>query len=175
MTRTPSTAKPVPLEWVQALFDRMGAIYGPRAVAQLWDGANIADVQAVWANELGKLSNSQLGAGVASMADAFKRPPNLGELMAHCRAARAQQHADAPQLTDQRRADPATQREGVARVQAAVEPLARRKAVRSGSQWAHDLLKRGTGRSGQPLTPEVIRVAKDAIRNHGRIKGGNDE
>jgi hypothetical protein len=170
MTRSPSMFKPVPLEWVEKLFDRMTAIYGPRAVADLWDGADLSDVHAVWAVELGKLSAAQLGAGVQTMAETFKRPPNLGELMAHCRAARVQP-ASNPQLTDNRRADPATQREGMAKFRAAVAPLANRR-VNPGSAWAHRLLQRGTSASGGALPPEVVRIAKDAIRNHSR-KGGN--
>jgi hypothetical protein len=172
MTLTPSTPKAVPLEWVQRLFDRMTALYGVRLVADTWQGTNIDDVQAVWAVELAKLTLEQLGAGVQTMANAFPLPPTLPQLLAHCRAARPPRTNDA-QLTDQRRADPATQREGMQRFRDAVKPLAMGRS-NPGSKWARDLLARGTGPYGATLTPEVRRVAERAVAHHA-TRGTHDD
>ena len=173
MTLSRSTCEPVPLEWVQKLFDRMAIMYGSRVVADFWVGLDLAEVKAAWAVELGKLTPEQLGAGVRTMGNAFaKRPPSLPELMAHCRAARPHV-TDAPQLTDQTRADPETQRSGMERFREAVRPLAMPR--NPGSAWAHRLLERGTSRSGGALPAEVRRVAEGAIANHARRGKHGDE
>lgn len=170
MTPSQSTFKPVPIDWVQKLFDRMTALYGPRLMADVWHGVKLEEVHSIWAAELGKLSSAQLGAGVQTLADAFQRPPTLPQLMAHCRTARQQQQATAPQLTDQRRADPKQYAANMERVKDAAKPKRP-----NGVAWAWRLLERGTGASGQALTPEVIRVAESAIERYGRKGGKNDE
>lgn len=166
MTRTQSTVKPVPLEWVEKLFDRFTALYGAQLVAAMWQGANLADVQNVWCAELGKLSPEQMRAGVHSLSDAFPKPPTLPQLMAHCRAARVQQ-TDAAQLTDQRRADATQQAGNMQRLRAALAPL-QDSPRRAGSAWAWRILERGKSASGLPLPSEVVRCAEDAIKNHAR-------
>ena len=88
-------------------------------------------------------------------------------IVAHCRAARVQQTTNAPQLTDARRADATQQAANMQRLRDALKPL-QGMPRRAGSAWAWAVLERGTGRSGQPLTPEIIRCAEDAIKNHAR-------
>lgn len=170
---TPSEwpASAVPESWITALFEKLANQYGARFL-DLWRGVDMVGVRREWGMALAKLSPEQLRAGVHSLHD-LKAVPTLAEFVAHCRQARREDAGTNAQLTDQRRADAATQREGMARLREAVKPLMSAR-INPGSQWAHDLLARGTGRSGQPLTPEVIRVAKDAIRNHSRSTRGGD-
>jgi hypothetical protein len=171
MTLLPSTPKrdwpanAVPESWIDSLFDKMGAYYGSRFV-DMWGAQKLEDVREVWGVELRKLSPEQLRAGVHSLDTAFPFPPTLPQFMAHCRQAR--RSVPASQLTDQRRADPARYAANMEKVVNAAKPRAP-----SGVQWAIDLLKRGTSRSGSPLPAEVRRIAEGAIKNK-RI-GGNDD
>jgi hypothetical protein len=164
-------ANAVPAAWVESLFEKMATIYGSRFHA-LWGDVDPHSVRKTWGVELAKLSPEQLRAGVHSLCDTLADPPTLPRFMGHCRAAR-QQQANAPQLTDQRRADPATQREGMQRFRDAVRPLAMGRS-NPGSKWARDLLARGTGPYGATLTPEVRRVAERAVAHHA-TRGTHDD
>lgn len=163
----------VPEAWIDNLFSKFNALYGARFV-DFWGSAPIAEVRKQWGVELRKLSPEQLRAGVATLTDAFPSVPNCGQFLAHCRNARRERVDNAAQLTDQRRADPSQYAGNMQRLKAATRPL---NASRSGGvAWAWALLERGTGRSGQALTPEVIRCAEDAIKNHAaRGKGERNE
>lgn len=163
-TSSPWPENAVPEAWIDSLFAKLSAFYGSR-FADAWRDTNLNDVRRVWGLELRKLSAEQLRAGVHSLDTAFPYPPTLPQFMAHCRQARRDDKA--PALTDQRRADSALYAVNMEKVMNAAKPRAP-----SGVQWAVDLLKRGTGRSGQPLPAEVRRVAEAAIAN--RRTGGID-
>lgn len=165
-------ADAVPREWVDSLFAKMATRYGGR-VADMWRGLDGEEVRKAWGVEMAKLSPEQLREGVRTLADAFQQPPNVGQFLAHCRAARQAQTARAvAALTDQRRADVTTQREGMDRLRRELAPLNAPRGV--GVDWAIRLLERGTSASGAPLPSEVVRVARTAIANKTGKRGGKD-
>lgn len=90
---TPSMLKPaasidwpadaIPQAWVEKLFGRMSAMYGSK-FADLWRGTDLQQVQRVWGQELGSLSNDELRDGVAGLRNR-PFPPTLPEFVALCR------------------------------------------------------------------------------------------
>lgn len=78
-----SHPQPVPLHWVESLFEHMHGHYGAK-FAQQWQGTDSATVKAVWATELGKLTPEELNRGLAALVTC-KWPPTLPEYIALCK------------------------------------------------------------------------------------------
>lgn len=83
-TATTSTFKPVPLEWVEKLFEAMTACYGVRFL-DMWRGVDMDSVKAKWATELGKLTFDELRRGHAALMQR-DTPPSLPQFVKLCRA-----------------------------------------------------------------------------------------
>jgi len=82
VTSLPNRAA-LPDAWIAKLFSRFSAMYG-RRFADLWGDSNLADVKALWAEELAVLSRDELAYGV-SACKTRDWPPNLPEFLKLCR------------------------------------------------------------------------------------------
>lgn len=78
-----STSRPVPLSWVESLFARMEGMYGSKFL-DMWRGADIAVVKALWSEEMGKLSAEELKRGYSALMSR-DWPPSLPEYVKMCR------------------------------------------------------------------------------------------
>ena len=73
----------LPNAWIDRLFSRFSAMYGTR-FADMWAMSDLAEVKALWAEELAALSNAELAFGV-SACKTRDWPPNLPEFLKLCR------------------------------------------------------------------------------------------
>lgn len=69
--------------WIERLFSRLAALYGA-AFGRQWQGTNLADVKAVWAEKLGGFTASNIASALQS-CDERPYPPNLPEFIELCR------------------------------------------------------------------------------------------
>ena len=72
-------------DWIERLFSRLAALYGA-AFGRQWDGTNLADVKATWADKLGGFTASQIASALQACDDR-QYPPNLPEFIGMCRDA----------------------------------------------------------------------------------------
>lgn len=78
--------KSIPTAWVDRLFDRFTAIYGAQKVAAMWGGADLAEVKALWAQQLGRFTGGTIAVAVQAVIDSGRQwPPTLPEFVAICR------------------------------------------------------------------------------------------
>lgn len=80
---TQSTSTPLPLPWVERLFERFAAMYGTKFL-DLWRDMDVQAVKAAWAEDLAGMTVDEIKAGI----DALKTkpwPPTLPEFIALCR------------------------------------------------------------------------------------------
>lgn len=78
-----TSIKPVPLSWVESLFNRMSGMYGKK-FADMWQGSDIDTVKALWAEEMGKLSGEELKRGYGALMTR-DWPPSLPEYVKMCK------------------------------------------------------------------------------------------
>lgn len=78
-----TSTKPAPLSWVESLFGRMSAMYGKK-FSDMWQGSDISTVKAIWAEEMGKLSNEELKRGYGALMTR-DWPPSLPEYVKMCK------------------------------------------------------------------------------------------
>jgi Replication protein P len=76
---------PIPIRWVEDLFERLRAVLGPR-MADVLAGADIDRVKAEWADALASFSADEVKRGLAATRTR-KFPPNLPEFLHLCRPA----------------------------------------------------------------------------------------
>ena len=83
VTTLSTSTKPAPITWVESLFGRMEAMYGSKFL-DMWRGADVEMVKALWAEEMGKLSSEELkrGYGMLMQRD---WPPSLPEYVKMCK------------------------------------------------------------------------------------------
>lgn len=81
--RSPGDAKPLPLEWIDRLFDKFKARYGTLFIDR-FGGLPVEVVKEEWASELGGYTGAELTRGLDGCR-ALKFPPTLPEFMAMCR------------------------------------------------------------------------------------------
>lgn len=79
-----TSTKSAPLSWVESLFERMQAIYGNKFI-DMWRDTNLDMVKALWAAEMGKLSNEELSNGYQLLMTKVW-PPSLPEYVQMCKA-----------------------------------------------------------------------------------------
>lgn len=155
----------LPKHWIEALFAKMSAFYGDK-FSMMWRGSNIDEVKKAWAVELWKLSRDQLKAGSDALT-AFNKPPTLPEFIHHCRQVRAEASAQAaPVIEHLTPADPAVINANMAKQRKIIGSLRMTSAHKG---WAQEMLDRGTGKNGTPLTVEVRQHCQDVI--DGRVYG----
>lgn len=88
--------------WIERLFSRLAALYGA-SFGRQWEGTNLSDVKAVWAEKLGGFTAQNIAAALQS-CDERPYPPNLPEFIELCRNHARRQGLQslslpAPQLT----------------------------------------------------------------------------
>jgi len=86
-----SNYEPLPLAWVERIFDRMTATYGVQKMSAMWTGVRAGDnpdawvqtVKETWAQALGRYPRQALVAAVEAMpAECGVWPPTLPEFCA---------------------------------------------------------------------------------------------
>lgn len=78
-----SNYEPLPLPWVERIFDRMTATYGVQKMSAMWTGVSPEQVKATWAQGLGRYPRQALAAAVEAMpAECGVWPPTLPEFCA---------------------------------------------------------------------------------------------
>jgi hypothetical protein len=156
---SPWPVNAIPQRWVETLFAKMSAFYGSR-FADMWRGSNVLEVQKAWAIELKKLSSAQLKAGVDALT-AFTKPPSLPEFIEHCKRTRLEMAAhEAPRLEHTAPADQKVIDSNLKKIQRIVHSVQLKSAHKG---WATEMIERGTGRNGAPLTVEVLQSCRDVI------------
>lgn len=71
------------MPWIDRLFSRLSAFYGSK-FADLWRGTDLAEVKAVWAEELAGFSGAEIAKGLEG-CKAKEWPPTLPEFLLLCR------------------------------------------------------------------------------------------
>lgn len=79
---SPVARRALPDAWVDRLFARFSAMFG-RTWASQWEGADMASVKAIWAEDLAGCTAEQIRAGIDALTGAF--PPSLPEFAQLCR------------------------------------------------------------------------------------------
>ncbi len=78
--------KPLPSAWVDRLFSRLAAFYGSQKLATMWVDADMAEVKAVWAEQLGRFEPASISAALQRLIDSGNQwPPTLPEFVELCR------------------------------------------------------------------------------------------
>lgn len=91
MSTQPSSLPP---DWVDRLFARFLAFYGAQKVGAMWNGADVAEVKAVWGEQLGRYRPVTIGAALQKLIDSGNQwPPTLPEFVELCRLAAVEKHA----------------------------------------------------------------------------------
>lgn len=85
LSTSPQPAKPVPVSWIERIFARLSSYYGTK-FADLWNGLNIAQVKADWADALATYTPDEIGRGLAECLR-HDWPPTLPEFLKRCRPA----------------------------------------------------------------------------------------
>jgi hypothetical protein len=78
-----TSTQPAPISWVESLFARMQGIYGNKFL-DMWRDTDTEMVKALWADEMGKLSNEELKRGYAALMTR-DWPPSLPEYVKMCK------------------------------------------------------------------------------------------
>ena len=79
-------SKPLPSAWVDRLFSRLAAFYGSQKLATMWVDADMAEVKAVWAEQLGRFEPTSISAALQRLIDSGNQwPPTLPEFVELCR------------------------------------------------------------------------------------------
>jgi hypothetical protein len=75
-----SSYEPIPLAWVERIFERMTALYGVQKMSAMWTGVNAEQVKQTWAQSLGRYPRQAIAQAVEAMADECGAwPPSLPE------------------------------------------------------------------------------------------------
>lgn len=78
-----SNCEPLPIAWVERIFDRMTATYGVQKMSAMWTGIEPDEVKRTWAQALGRYPRPALAAAVEAMPDECGAwPPTLPEFCA---------------------------------------------------------------------------------------------
>lgn len=105
----------LPSEWIERLFSRFSAMYGAR-FADMWGGSNLADVKAVWAQDLGRYSGKQI-AWALELTKTKPFPPTLPEFADWCRQA----PRELPVALPEPKCDQATAQRHLAQMRAVID------------------------------------------------------
>ena len=76
---------PLPMAWIEKLFDRMVSLYGHKFL-DMWRDADLQSVKETWAHELGKLSRDEIARGANALMTQ-EWPPTLPQFIKLCRPA----------------------------------------------------------------------------------------
>lgn len=86
--------EPLPVAWVDRLFARFTAFYGSQKVGTMWVDASMAEVKAVWAEQLGRFEPGSIAGALQRLIDSGNQwPPTLPEFVEFCRQASVDRRA----------------------------------------------------------------------------------
>jgi len=80
-----STYEPIPMRWVERIFDRMNWTYGVQKMSAMWTGLNPEHVKQTWAMALGRYQRHEIASALEAMSEQCKWPPTLHEFVELCR------------------------------------------------------------------------------------------
>ena len=81
-----SPPNPLPLAWVDRLFSRFTAFYGSQKVGAMWVDADMPEVRAAWAEQLGRFAPQTIADALQRLIDSGNQwPPTLPEFVELCR------------------------------------------------------------------------------------------
>jgi len=83
MDQLSTSTYPLPMAWIEKLFDRMISHYGNKFL-DMWRDIDLQGVKATWAHELGKLSRDEIARG-ANALSGQEWPPTLPQFISLCR------------------------------------------------------------------------------------------
>jgi hypothetical protein len=83
MNQLETSINPLPMPWIEKLFDRMIALYGNKFL-DMWRDIEIGTVKATWAHELGKLSRDDVARGANALSQQ-EWPPTLPQFISLCK------------------------------------------------------------------------------------------
>lgn len=82
-----SNCRPLDMEAIERLFDRMSQVYGVQKMSSMWAGANPTDVKRTWMRTLDKFPRAALRSAADSMGgEGGAWPPTLPEFVALVRS-----------------------------------------------------------------------------------------
>jgi len=80
--------QPLPAAWIDRLFARFTAFYGSQKVGTMWVDAGMAEVKAVWAEQLARFEPASIAGALQRLVDGGNQwPPTLPEFVELCRQA----------------------------------------------------------------------------------------
>lgn len=83
MNQLSTSTDPLPMAWIEKLFDRMVSLYGHKFL-DMWRDVNLQGVKETWAQELGKLSRDEIACGANALM-AQEWPPTLPQFIKLCK------------------------------------------------------------------------------------------
>jgi len=85
MNQLSTSTDPLPMAWIEKLFERMISLYGHKFL-DMWRDVDLQAVKGIWAQELGKLSRDEIAQGANALL-AQEWPPTLPQFIKLCRPA----------------------------------------------------------------------------------------
>lgn len=143
------------IAWVERIFSRLQALYGA-AFGRQWDGANVAEVKAVWAEKLGGFTAPSIG-GALKACDDRPYPPNAPEFVGLCRDAARRLAPPMPALPS-----PEISREEMEERQRQISAVIRKPEGRDHKAWAKEFRARYLA-GDSSLMPIQIQYASEAL------------
>lgn len=83
MTQLSTSTDPLPMAWIEKLFERMISLYGNKFL-DMWRDINLQSVKQTWAYELGKLSRDEIARGATALSNQ-EWPPSLPQFIKLCK------------------------------------------------------------------------------------------
>lgn len=140
--------------WIERLFSRLAALYGA-SFGRQWEGTNLADVKAVWAEKLGGFTAQHIGAALKSCDDR-PYPPNLPEFIELCR-----QHARGANQQRMPASGPQLSADEIAERTRQLEAAAVKSKKYDYKRWCNELRERYL--AGECLLQMQIQMASEAM------------
>ena len=140
--------------WIERLFSRLAALYGA-SFGRQWQGTEIADVKAVWAEKLGGFTAQHIGAALKSCDDR-PYPPNLPEFIELCR-----QHARGANQQRMPASGPQLSADEIAERTRQLEAAAVKSKKYDYKRWCNELRERYL--AGECLLPIQIQMVSEAL------------
>lgn len=83
MNQLSTSIEPLPMAWIEKLFEKMISIYGNKFL-DMWRDIDLQSVKVTWAQELGKLSRDEIAKGANALLKQ-EWPPTLPQFIKLCR------------------------------------------------------------------------------------------
>lgn len=83
MNQLETSTKPLKMQWIEKLFERMISLYGNKFL-DMWRDIDLQGVKETWAQELGKLSRDEIARGANALSQQ-EWPPTLPQFISLCK------------------------------------------------------------------------------------------